>query len=130
MTQPTPKKQYDTLLKSRVKSAHEYMLAKEILHNLQDVIEYSSVKERARYNIIQEDASSHTHQNSGFEAQERKYKMTSKQVLEVDHLLEDDNLGLEAKALPWEALAAEVKADVMGQIIGKTMNIALCYCKR
>ena len=49
---------------------------------------------------------------------------------EADHLLEDDDLDLEAKALPWETLAAEVEAEVPGQTIRKTIKVALCYGKR
>ncbi len=75
------------------------MLARGIPHDPRNVFEYFSVKERAGYNIIQPDASSRTHHNSGFEARGWKYKMTSEQVWEADHLLQDDNLGLEVKAL-------------------------------
>lgn len=125
MTPPTKKSHYDVPQKSRVRGAHEYMLAKGIPHDPRDVFEHFSVKERAGYNIIQPGASSRTHHNSGFEARGRKYKMR-----EADHLLEDDDLDLEAKALPWEALAAEVEADVTGQTIRKTMNVALGYGKR
>lgn len=106
------------------------MLARGIPHDPRDVFEYFSVKERAGYNMIQPDASSRTHPNSGFEARGQSYKMTSEQVREVDHLLQDDDLGLEAKVLPWEALAAEVKAELTGQTIRKTMNVALGYGKR
>lgn len=88
------------------------------------------MKERAGYNMIQPGASSRTHHISGFEARGRKYKMTSEQVWEADHLLQDDDLGLEAKALPWEAVAAEVEAEVTEQTIRKTMNVALGYGKR
>lgn len=88
------------------------------------------MKKRAGYNMIQPGTSSCTHHNSRFEAHERKYKMTSEQIREADHLLQDDDLGLEAKALPWETVAAEVEAEVTGQTIRKTMNVALGYGKR
>ncbi len=72
MTPPTQKTHYDTPLKSRVQSAHEYILAKGIPHNLHDVFEYFSVKERVRYNMIHQGAPSPTNHNSGFGAQRRK----------------------------------------------------------
>ncbi len=130
MTPPTQKTHYDTPQKSRVQGAHEYMLAKGIPHDPRNVFEYFSVKEHAGYNMIQQSASSRTYHNSGFEARGQKYKMISEQVQEADHLLEDDNLGLEARALQLETLAAEVEAEVTGQKICKTMNVALGYGKR
>ncbi len=87
------------------------------------------MNERAGYNMIQQGASSRTHYDSGFEACGQKYKITTKQVRGTDHLLKDDDLGLEAKALPLEALAAEVEAEVTGQTIRKTMNVALGHGK-
>ena len=130
MTAPTQKTHYDTPQKSRVQGEHEYMLAKGIPHDPRDVFGHFSVKERAGYNMIQPCASSRTHHNSGFETRGRKYKMTSEQVQEADHRLEDDDLDLEAKALPWEGLAAEVEAKVTGQTIRKTINVVLGYGKR
>ncbi len=130
MTPPTQKTHYDTSLKSCVQSAHEYMLAKGIPHNLRDVFEYCSVKEHARYNMIQQGVLSRSYHNSEFEAQGQKYKMTSEQVPKADHILEDDNLGLEAKTLPLQVLAAEVRAEVTRQTIRKKMNVAHGYVKR
>ena len=130
MTLPTQKTHYDTPQRSCVQGAYEYMLAKGISHDPRDVFECFSVKERAGYNMIQQGASSRTHHNSGFEACGQEYKITTEQVRENDHLLEDDDFGLEAKALPWEALASEVEAEVTGQTIRKTMNVALGHGKR
>lgn len=51
--------------------------------------------------------------------------MTSEQVL-----LEDNFLDLEAKELPWESLAAEIRAEVSGNTIHNTMKAVLDYDKR
>ncbi len=129
MTSPTQKTHYDIPQKSCVQGAHKYMLTRRISYDPRNVFEYFSMKERTGYNIIQSGASFRTHHNSEFEAHGRKYKITSKQVREADHLLQDDNLGLEAKALPWEAVTAEVEIEVTRQTICKTMNVALGYGK-
>lgn len=113
-----------------MQGADEYMLAKGIPHDPCDVFEHFSVKQRAGYNMIQPGASSRTHHNSRFEARGRRNKMTSEQVREADHQLKDNDLGLDAKALPWQALAAEVEAEVTGQTIRKTMNVGVGYGKR
>lgn len=64
MTSLIQKTHYDTPQKSHVQGAHEYMLTREISHDLRNIFEYFSMKERARYNIIQPGASSCTHHNS------------------------------------------------------------------
>lgn len=51
-------------------------------------------------------------------------------MLEADHLLEDDDLVLGAKTLPWEALSAEVEAEVTRQRGRETVIVALGYGKR
>ena len=121
MPPPERKPHYDTPRKSRVQGAHEYMLAKGIPHDPCDVFDHFMIKPGAP---------SRTYQNSSVETGGRKHKMTSEQVREVDHLSEDDSLGLEAKALPWESFAAEVGVEISGNAIRDTMKAALGYGKR
>lgn len=83
------------------------------LRTIRNVFEHFLVKKRAGYKMIQPGASC-THHNSGLETCEWKLKMISEQERQADHLLQDDDLGLEAKALLWAVLAANVEAEVTG----------------
>lgn len=106
------------------------MLAKRIPHDPRNVFDHFKVKERAGYNIIKPGVPLRIYHNSSFETRRRKHKMTSKQAYELDHLLQNDSLGLEAKVLPWESLAAKVEAEVSENTIRKTIKDALGYGKR
>ena len=64
--------------------------------------------------FIQKEASSRTHHNSGVEKRGRKLKLSGEQVREADHILQDDDLQLEAKRYTWAQLAMEVGVDVSG----------------
>ena len=54
--------------------------------------------------------------------------MTSEQVCEADHLLQDD-LDLKAKGLVWWSMGQEVQAAVSDRIVRRTMSFALGYHK-
>lgn len=56
--------------------------------------------------------------------------MTSEQVREANHLLQDDSLDLESKALLWESIASEIGEEVSRNMIRNTMRVALDYGKR
>ncbi len=55
--------------------------------------------------------------------------MTSDQVCKVDHLLEDDLFSLEAKALLYGSLTAEVRVEISRNEICNTIRAALGYGK-
>lgn len=82
------------------------------------------------YNMIKPDAISNTYHNSIIETCRQKHKMSSKYVLEVDYLLEDDSLGLEAKTLLQESFAVEVGVKISRNVICKIMKATLGYGKR
>lgn len=76
------------------------MLAKEFPNNFNNVFNPFEVKKLAGYNMIKPDALLCNYHNSNMETCRQKYKITSVKVRKVDHLLENDLPGLEAKALP------------------------------
>lgn len=80
--------------------------------------------------MINQGAPSRTHHNAGYEARGRKYKMTSKQVREADHLLQGGSLDLQGKVRSWESLASKIGAKVSRNTIYNTMRVALDHGKR
>ncbi len=124
------RQQYDTPHRSRVQSAHEFLVAKEIEHDERNIFEFLSVTQRSGYPMIEPGAPSRTYANSSaLETRGRKRKVTSEQVREADAILQHDVLGLEGKALIWDQLATEVGADVCGHTMHKIMSDALDYRK-
>ena len=80
--------------------------------------------------MIEPGAPLRTYANSvALETRGRKRKVTSKQVLEVDTILQDDMFGLEGKELTWDQLATDVGADMCGRTMHKIMSDALDYKK-
>jgi hypothetical protein len=85
------------------------------------------VAERAGYRMIESGASSRTHDPSKPETRGRKLKVTSEQVREADHLVQDNDLQLEGKRLTWGQVAMEVRAEVVGRTMHRTLQLALDY---
>lgn len=77
--------------------------------------------------MIKSNASSCKHQNSSFEACRRKYKIITELIREADHLLKNNSFDPEAKTLPWESFATQIRAEVWGNTIRSTIE---AYGKR
>ena len=63
------------------------------------------------------------------ETRGRKNKMTGEQVREADHLLQEDDLGMEVKGMTWVAVKWELNLDVHSTTLQRTMRDALGYGK-
>ena len=89
---------YDTLTKAKVQGAYEFLRKKGLSCDSCEIFDTFGVARRAGYDIIKPEASSRrrAHQNL-IETRGRKPKMTAEQVREADHLLQDDDLYMEAK---------------------------------
>ena len=117
---------YDTLHRFRLQGPHEFLAAKGIEHYVRDIFENFSVTQRSGYRMIEPGAPSRTYANTvALETCGRKIKVISEQVREADATLQDDELGLEGKALTWDQLATEVGAEVCGRTIHRIMSDAL-----
>lgn len=88
-------------------------MAKGIEHDERDIFEFFSVTQRSGYRMIAPGAPSRTYANSGaLETRGRTRKVTSEQVREADAILQDDELGLEGKALTSDQLVTDVGVEV------------------
>lgn len=80
--------------------------------------------------MIETGAPSRTYANSGaLETRGRKRKVRSEQVREADAILQDDELGLEGKALTLDQLATEVGQRCVVVPMHRIMSDALDYGK-
>ena len=92
---------YDTPTKAKVQGAYEFLQKKGLSYDPREIFDTFGVTHRTGYRIIKPEASSRqrAHQ-SLIETRGRKHKMTAEQAREADHLLQDDDLGMEAKGVP------------------------------
>ena len=59
----------------------------------------------------------------------RSYEVASEQIREADHILQDDDLGLNGKNLTWNQLAVKMNADVIDRTTRNIMQAVLNYAK-
>ncbi len=111
--QPKPRKHLDTPQRAKVQGALKYLHAKGIPEDDRDVFDFFGVSYTTGYKIFHQPSRTGHNQLGINETRGRKHKMTSNQVLEVDHLVQDDGLEIhDSKALPWIAIAWELDIDV------------------
>lgn len=122
---------YDTPQRAKVQGANEYCRAKGIEEDSRDIFKFFGVKERPGYKFIEPGAPSRTRHNQDLiETRGRKHKMTGAQVAQASQLLEDSDLGMEAKGMNWYAVIWELDLDIKSpHTIRDTMSEAFDYGK-
>lgn len=90
---------YDTSQKAKVQGAYQFLVARGISFDPRDIFRQFDIRsDRQGYKIIRDGASSRTRHNSELiETRGRKSKITSEQVREADHILQDESLQLKGK---------------------------------
>ena len=121
---------YDTPKKARLQGAYEYLRYKQIPEDPREIFDFFNIKERSGYKIIEEGAPSRIRSHQGLnETRGRKYKMSGRDVARASELLEDTDLGMEAKGMTWYALGWEMDFDIHPETIKNTMKSAFDYSK-
>jgi len=118
----------DTVQRTKIQGAREFLLAKNIPHDPRDIFDQFGVKQRSGYRYIKSESSARTKQG-GIKKRGRKNKLSGADVAAADSLLEDTDLGLEAKGITWIAVVWELDLDVAPQTLQKTLRDALGYGK-
>lgn len=125
-----PQNIYDTPQKAKVQGAYEFLAAKGIPHNEREIFDFFGVKQLLGYDMIQAGAPTRTRKNQDVnEIRGRKRKLTGADVAETDHLLEERELDIEAKAMPWGAITWTLDLDILAQTLRQTIKEAIGYSK-
>ena len=120
---------YDTPKRSKIKGTVEYLKAKGLPCDTEDVIAFFGGKSTQGYEILKQP--DRTRHNNGLnETRGRSNKMTGAQVAEGDKVIEEPELEFEGKALSWGGIAETVGADVHWETAKRTFEKGLDLHKR
>ena len=86
---------YDTSRKAKIQGVYEFMFAQNIFFDFRNIFQQFDVSNTVNYELIRNGAfSRRNHSRTG-----RSYKVKSKQMREVDQILQNDSLKLKKKRL-------------------------------
>jgi hypothetical protein len=130
MPKETRNNTYDTPQKAKIQGAYEFLAAKGIPIDPREIFDHFNVQQRSGYRIIEDGAPARTRKNQDLnETRGRKSKLSGADIAAGDSLLEEQELGMEAKGMPWGAMVWELNLDVSAATFRRTMGEALGYGK-
>jgi hypothetical protein len=115
--------QHDTPKRARVRGAIEYMEARNIPHDKEDVFRYNGVGHRQGWAMISKgsvDRRHHNREDVDKDHRGRPSIIGHKEIREMDRIIREE--GFEARCLSWEALGREVGLDCSRRTIQRAMG--------
>ena len=119
---------HNTPQRAKVQGTIEFLRAKELPIDSTEVFRFFGFEKQTGYDIIKPRAPARTFHNRDIvEIRGRPNKLSGADIREADHLLEEADLGLDAKEIGWIGLVWELDLDIHLKTLQRIICDAMTY---